>query len=90
LDASGRVVDAERLAEAADRFRHDGFVEAQRRRQAERIRGAVCDPVAAAERLGHRVAEREPGRAERGAGVLGALQQARAGGEIVAVGQYRR
>ena len=56
----------------------------------ERVRRAVGDPVATAERLSHRVTERQPRGAERGAGVLGAFEQPGASFEVLAVGEHLR
>ena len=75
LGARDRIVRAHRLAEALDRLRGDRLVEAQRGRKAERVRRAVRDPVAAAERLRHRVGEPHPRAGERRAGVHRALEE---------------
>jgi hypothetical protein len=50
----------------------------------------VGDPVAAADRLGHGVAERKSGRTERSAGVLRPPEQASSGFEVLAVLEHPR
>ena len=85
-----RVVAPDRLAEACDLGGGDRLVEAQRRRQADRVEGAVRDPVAAAERLRHRVAEAEPRAPQRGPGVHGALEQLAARLDVATVGENAR
>ena len=78
LDARGGIVRPEGGAEAGDRLAGDRLVEPERRRQRQRVQRAVRRAVAAAERLGECVAEREHRAAERGAGMTGALEELRA------------
>ena len=79
LDARGRVVRAERRAEATDGLRHRACVEPERCGQADGVHRALRQPVAAAERLGERVPEAEPESAERRAGVHRAFEESRRG-----------
>ena len=65
----------ERRPEPRDRLARRGLVEAERRRQRQRVQSAVRRAVAAAERLRERVAEREHRAAEGSAGVAGAAKE---------------
>ena len=85
LDACGSVGDTQRGRERRERVGHDGLVETQRGREAERVHGAVRDAVPATERLRHGVREEEPALGERHAGMHRALEQPRSPLEIAAI-----
>src|SRR5438876_5658272 len=83
--ARRRIANPERVAEPGDRPGGGGRVESERRRQAERVHRAVGEPVAPAERLRHRVPEREAGSRKRAAGRLGSAEECGAAVQVGAV-----
>ena len=87
--------EARELLDALDRHgghrsRDDRRVEPHRRRQAERVHRSVRKPVAAADRLRHRVGEVQPVRGERLARVACRLEKARPRLEVAAVLEHAR
>jgi hypothetical protein len=82
------VAGLHRPAQTCDLAARHAGVEAQGRRQADGVHGAVREAVAPAERLGHRVPEAHAD-AQRGAPVHRALEQSLARLEVVAIGQHR-
>src|SRR4029450_6338756 len=80
-----RIACPHGVAEALDGIRDGLLVEAKRRRQAERVHRAVCQPVATAQGLRHRVADAETRQGQSFAGVCGTLEERLSGPDLAPV-----
>jgi hypothetical protein len=88
LGPADRVVGRHRLAETFDLGRGDRLVEAKCRRETDRVQRSVRQPVAAPERLRHRVCKAQAGASESCARVHCAFEQSTATFDVFQVGEH--